>query len=350
MGRQIAKSATPSPLPRATVAAGFVTGLLAGVPSARRRPLLAAAGIDQGVLTDPASRVPLERYTVLYARVAEALGDEAFGLFAAPMAIGSFELLCRAVVGAPALAPALERIGRYLGILLPDMAVSLHREADGAHLAIAEARPLAARPNAPARVFAYEWLLRLVHGLACWLVGRGIALDRVAFPYARPAHADDYGLIYTEHAEFGAARLDARFDAALLDLPIRRDEAAVELFLRGAPAKITLLYRRDRETALRVRDLLRAALPANADLAEVATALHLSPRTLHRRLADEGANFRLIKDGLRRDLALARLAQTDDAVTRIAADLGYADASTFFRAVAEWTGAGPSGYRRRLRA
>ena len=38
-------------------------------------------------------------------------------------------------------------------------------------------RPLAATPDDPGRVFAYEWLLRLIHGLACWLAGRGLALE-----------------------------------------------------------------------------------------------------------------------------------------------------------------------------
>ena len=104
-------------------------------------------------------------------------------------------------------------------------------------------------------------------------------LDRVRIPYAPPAHVDDYALIYTEHAEFGAAVLEAQFDATLPDLPIRRDEAAVSLFLQGAPAKITALYRRDREMVLRVRDMLRAALPSNLDLDEALRAA--SPVAAH---------------------------------------------------------------------
>ncbi len=349
MNLKIAKSATLAARAPATVAAGFVTGLLAGMRAAGRDPLplIDAAGIDRNCLADPHVRVPLARYTDLYRLVVRALDDEAFELFSQPMAVGSFELLCRAVVSAPTLARALERTGRYLRILLPDVTVTLRRQTDTAHLVVAERRPLAKRADNPRRVFAYEWLLRLIHGLACWLAGRGLALDRVDFPYPRPPHAGDYALIYTERAEFGAPMLDAAFEATLLDLPIRRDEAAVDLFLKGAPASITALYRRDREMVLKVREMLRSALPANLDLERAASALHVSPRTLHRRLADEGTNFRAVKDALRRDLALARLAGSD-AVAKIAADLGYADASAFFRAVTDWTGTSPTGYRRRL--
>jgi AraC-like DNA-binding protein len=352
MGKQIAKSASTSPPGRATVAAGFVTGMLAGLVRSGGNPasLLDAAGIAPRTLADPAVRVPVDRYAALYTLTTGSLDDEAFALFSTPMRLGSFELLCRSVASAPTLGDALERMGRFLRVLLPDVAVALitDRQAGAAILTITEARPLGARTADPARVFAFEWLLRLVHGLACWLVGRGLALDRVAFPYPRPRHADDYALIYTEHAEFDAPWLVAQLDAALLDLPIRRDEAAINLFLQGAPGKIVMLYRRDRELVLRVRELLRDALPASMDLDRAAALLHLSPRTLHRRLAEEGVNFRSIKEALRRDTALARIAKSGDTIAEIAADLGYADTSTFYRAFIDWTGMSPSAYRQRL--
>lgn len=336
-----------SPRSRATVAPGFVTGMLAGPLRAGRdpAPLLAAAGID---IADSASRIPVDRYAALYNLINRELDDEGFGLFSQPMRVGSFEFLCRGLVSAPNLAAALERASRFLRIVLPDLAVSLGRQAGTAELAIVETRPLAATPDDPARVFAFEWLLRLLHGLACWLVGRGLALDAVVFPYPRPAHADDYALIYTERSEFGGERLVARFQANLLDLPIRRDEAALAAFLEGAPGRLTMLYRRDREMVLRVRDILRGALPASLEQEAVAARLNLSPRTLHRRLAEEGSSFRAIKDALRRDLALARLTKTTAAVAQVAAELGYADPSAFYRAFVGWTGMGPEQYRRRL--
>ena len=199
--------------------------------------------------------------------------------------------------------------------------------------------------DAPARVFAYEWLLRLLHGVASWFVARGLALDAVAFPYARPAHADDYALVYTEHSSFDAPLLAARLQANLLELPLRRDEAALVGFLDGAPGKITTLYRRDREMVFRVRDILRDALPQNLSLEEVAERLHVSPRTLHRRLEEEGSGFRNIKEATRRDIAYARLAKTRHPIARIAAELGYADPSTFYRAFVAWSGVSPERFR-----
>ena len=343
---------SPSSTTQTTVAMGFVTGMLAGL--GRRRinpaPLLAAVGID---IADHASRIPIERYAALYNLLNHELDDEAFGLFSQPMRVGSFEFLCRGCLSAPTLAEALARASRFLRLVLPDFAVGVRRSHGRAELVIREKRMLAEQPDDPARVFAFEWLLRLLHGLACWLAGRGLALDSVIFPYRRPAHASDYALIFTEDSRFaptvpgGNGTLVASFNANLLELPIRRDEAALTSFLDGAPGKITTLYRRDREMVIRVRDLLRATLPDTLSLDDIADRLHLSPRTVHRRLENEGSSFRAIKDALRRDMALSRLTKTRDPIAQIASDLGYTDTSAFYRAFVDWTGMAPVHYRKR---
>src|SRR5262249_12458592 len=154
--------------------------------------------------------------------------------------------------------------------------------------------------NDPVRVFAFEWLLRLIHGLASWFAGRSLTLLEVQFPYAPPPHAADYALIYTAHARFHARTLVATFDAQSLALPVRRDATDLAAFLEGGPGKIAMLYRRDRELARAVREFLGRSLASSPGLDEAARALGLSARTLHRRLHDEGTSFRAIKDALRR--------------------------------------------------
>ena len=343
---------SPTDRTQATVAMGFVNGMLAGLArhGIADGPLLSAAGID---IADAASRVPVDRYAALYNRINHRLDDEGFGLFSQPLRVGTFEFLCRACISAPTLAEALLRAARFLRIVLPDLAVAARRHQGHAELLIGESRRLADNPDDAGRVFAFEWLLRMLHGLSCWLAGRGLALDSVIFPYRRPTHAADYALIFTENSRFaptlpgGVGTLVASFNANLLDLPVRRDEAALASFLDGAPGKITTLYRRDREMVIRVRDLLRAALPAMLGLEDIGDRLHLSPRTIHRRLDEEGSSFRAIKDALRRDMALARLTKTRDPVSQVAADLGYADTSAFYRAFVEWTGMAPIHFRRR---
>ena len=282
--------------PRDSVAIGFVGGIIAGLARHGIDPdaLLGHAGIATPLPDDPLARVPVARYASLYRLINDRLDDEGFGLFSRPLRRGSFEFLCRGAI-------------------------------------------------------SFEWLLRMIHGVAAWLVAKPLALTDAAFPYPPPPHAAEYELVFAPRCAFAAPHLAAHFPAASLAWPVRRDEAALTQFLAGAPASITTLYRRDRALALRVREYLRAALPEQRALGEVARALALSPRTLHRRLTDEGTSLRAIRAALRRDLAIEWLAKSERPLCAIAADLGFAEPSAFYRAFAAWTGEGPRHYRQRLR-
>jgi AraC-like DNA-binding protein len=330
------------------VAIGFVVGMLAGVRRVglTAEDLLRRAEIATSLLDDPAARVPVARYATLYRLINESLDDEGFALFSRPLRRGSFEFLCRAALSATTLEQALERIARFLHVVLDDLDVEVRKSGRAAVIVISEEQPLPV--GAAGRVFAFEWLLRMIHGLAAWLVAQPMALDEVAFPYPAPPHAADYELVFAPRYSFDAPRLEARFPLEWLALPVRRDEAALRAFLVDAPASITTLYRRDRALALRVREHLRAALPQHLELPAIARRLFLSPRTLHRRLEDEATSFRAIKDDLRRDLAVDWLTKTARPLSRIGADLGFADAAAFYRAFAGWTGSGPREYRKRF--
>ena len=330
-----------TPHPRASVANGFVSGMLAAVPDAKA--LLQANNLPQALLKDPAARLPLADYAALYNHVVRQLDDEGFGLFSQPLRLGTFEFLCRAMVGEGTLKDALARAAAFLRLVLPDLALAITADT----IEIAEMRRVA---PPTARVFAFEWLLRLIHGLSCWLVGRSLALDSVQFPYARPLHADDYALIYTEYATFGGDKLVTRMSSALLALPIVRDANDVPGFLEGAPGKIAMLYRRDYEMVRQIREVLLTQIADPPGLPEIARRLQLSLRSVQRRLKQEGSSYRAIKAAVRRDLALARLDQLSRPVAQIALELGYSEPSAFFRAVVGWTGEAPSTYRKRARA
>ena len=332
-----------------TVAIGFVNGLLLGPERAGQDipAMLKHAQIAMAALKNPHARIPVSNYAALYRRVIAGLNDEAFALFSRPMRLGSFELLCRAMLSADRLGEVLERLPRFLAVMFDDMELKATRRAGVVTLAVRQTQQL--RLPAAGRVFAYEWLLRMIHGLLAWLVAHPLPLDEVAFPYPPPPHAADYEHVFAPRFSFNAAQLEARFPAQFLNLPVRRDEAALRIFLADAPESITTLYRRDRAVMLRVREHLRATLPHPLSLPEIALRLNVSQRTLHRQLLAEQTSFRAIREALRRDLAMDWLAKSDRPLSQIGADLGFADAASFYRAFAGWRGIGPREHRKRLR-
>jgi AraC-like DNA-binding protein len=82
-------------------------------------------------------------------------------------------------------------------------------------------------------------------------------------------------------------------------------------------------------------------------LGEVATRLHVSTRTLKRRLAEHGTTFSEILDDMRRQRALLLLENRELAIGEVAARLGYTEVPNFTRAFRRWTGKTPAAYRGR---
>ncbi len=85
----------------------------------------------------------------------------------------------------------------------------------------------------------------------------------------------------------------------------------------------------------------------NSSAASLAAQLHVSVRTLHRLLAEEGTAVQTLKDEARRDHALALLSRTQRPIKQVARAVGYASAKSFARAYRQWTGEMPSHTRLR---
>ncbi len=94
-----------------------------------------------------------------------------------------------------------------------------------------------------------------------------------------------------------------------------------------------------------VSALLRTSEPPLPDLGQVAQSLHVSERTLNRRLQAEGVSFRQLKSMALANWAKIYLGQTRSNVDSIAANLGYIDTANFRRAFRKSTGTTPSEYR-----
>jgi|GEM_PF-735951 len=77
----------------------------------------------------------------------------------------------------------------------------------------------------------------------------------------------------------------------------------------------------------------------------VAAELGLSPRTLQRRLGEDGTTLRALVQEQRRQTAEALLARKAVPVSSVADNLGYGDPAVLSRAFKGWTGTTPSRFR-----
>ena len=96
----------------------------------------------------------------------------------------------------------------------------------------------------------------------------------------------------------------------------------------------------------RVREVLMQRLEKmEPSQEEVAEQLHLSPRTLQRRLGDSGTTYKEILDKTRHALAMAYLSAPHHSVSDVTYLLGFSCDSSFTRAFRRWTGQSPSDWR-----
>ena len=98
--------------------------------------------------------------------------------------------------------------------------------------------------------------------------------------------------------------------------------------------------------AEKVRAALLEMLPGgNATMGAISSKLGVSPRTLHRRLSQEGSSFQVVLNQTRVDLAKHYLGTSNISGAEISFLLGYEDPNSFFRAFHQWTGKTPERVR-----
>ncbi|WP_416961914.1 AraC family transcriptional regulator [Streptomyces sp. Agncl-13] len=318
-------------------------------------PLLEQAAVPPELLEVPLARVSPQQFARLTKAVWEALDDELQGLGPQPLKVGTFAMMCHAVVHcSPDLRTAINRSSTFYGLFPGGPRFQLE-EADGE---LAQAAGESGQAADASRLvfdltgfddpdhYLAESATVVAHRFAGWLIRRRIPLTRVEFSHPAPPHALEYDLLYGAPCAFRAPRTALVFDRALLELPVLQDESGLHAFLRRAPGDVLARLDYGSTAAAQVRRLLGQSLPDRMpDPQDIAARLAMSAQTLRRRLAAEGTSFQRIRDQLRRDVAIAALAEGTVSIEDLAHRLGFSEPSAFHRAFKRWTGSAPRSYQ-----
>lgn len=325
-----------------TVAAYLVKAALhrlAHVPQ-RVEALLHEAGIDPAWLDEPLCRVPAESVTRLWLLLTEELGDEFFAFDSRGMPRGTFAIICRSVVHEPDLGRALRQCLSGFNLFLRD--VRAHLELRGKRAVIV----LQTRIEDPAiRGVAEEIYLSMVIGVACWLVGRRINLDRTQFGYPPPPHGAD-SLLWGPWIQFEAGHTEVEFSSAQLSLPVVRNFANLKQFLRHAPEGVVVRFRNRSGLAADVYRRLKSSPEFDwPSQSQMALQVAMSESAFRRQLEREGSAYQVLKHEVRKALAFEYLDDEALSISEIAIRCGFQEPSAFHRAFRQWTGMSPGRYR-----
>jgi AraC-like DNA-binding protein len=172
-------------------------------------------------------------------------------------------------------------------------------------------------------------------------------LEKVWFPHAAVTDEETYRSRFDAQLTFLSGRLGLAYAATDLDVPITEQNR--ELHDLATIHLDRQLSRGRTPFTTQVRQAIEAHLgTGTCGHREVAGALYVHPRTMQRRLKEEGTNFEHIKDDVRRDLAERYLSQPDVSLTQVTALLDYSEQSALGRSCRRWFDATPRDLRSRL--
>lgn len=305
--------------------------------------LLAAAEIPAALLDDPHGRLTAWQAGALLVTAMERTGEPGFGYeIGLHSSLTSHGIVGYGLISAATVREAIALGQRYMPMRLPMVCMQLSEEGDVGVIEVSVTAPVGT---------VRQCLLDL------FLVG----IARVAPMVNHQRRPEDIELWFdgpepAYHARFRhrlpVCRFDmganqARFPASDLDRPLpTADRVTATMVEEQCRQELEQLGLGD-DLVAQVRAALREARDEVPDLETVAERLHLSGRTFKRKLREHGTSYRELVEATRRAEAMRLLNTTGLSVARIAARLGYADASSFSRAFHKWTATTPGAFRAR---
>jgi AraC-like DNA-binding protein len=292
-------------------------------------------------LRDPDGRVPVAvAHEMLEAAVA-LTKDQTLGLKAARMlAFGDCGAIDYMLRSATNVRSACELATRYLRLINDAIDCQLDLQTDRV-LWRMESRlslPPVAEDFLVAGLYRShlrEWL-GTIPDLECW------------FTHDAPADLSEYVITFgATRCRFAAPCRGFSFPSACLDVPLSNADPKLHGVIRSL-AEIKLAELPELQTfTQRLRFVLeRELLEGKLSCERIARVMHMSPRTLARKLEAEGTTFYELVDTVRKAAALSHVVRADVALSELSFSLGFSHVASFHRAFKRWTGQTPADYRR----
>jgi len=305
-------------------------------------PLIKKAGLTRQQLDDPHALIAVRDQIKFLNLAATALQDDLLGLHLAQMPdLRAIGLLYYLLASSETLLDGLQRIARYSTIVNEGVVQTCTH---GSELCMQFRFQGVSRHLDRHQVEC--WTAGLVR-LCCELTGLRLVPTRVRMVHQRSSDQQaELSKFFGRSIEFGAPVDDVAFPRRVADAQIRSADPYLNKLLLDYCEDALSHRKRAGTFRASVENAIAPLLPhGKASVEEVARQLAMSPRTLARRLTEEGTSYSEVLEGLRNDLAARYLGDREFGIAQIAWLLGYQETSAFSRACKRWTGKAPRDIR-----
>lgn len=302
------------------------------------------AGVDLSHLKDPTARLDPAVHRKIVSDAVELTEDPAFGLrFSDFVHPTTFHALGFALLSSSTLRAFCQRWVRYHSFITTMGGISI--DESGTEPALIFPSTLPKAESVVGRVLI-DGQIATVLKLIRFMYKPDYAPIKVDLISPRIAGTEGmYEKYLGKNVHFSQSRNALYFEQN--DLDARLPAANAELARQNDEAVLNFLARLDRANVIaQAHAKLIELLPSgDCSKAKVASALNMSVRTLHNRLADSKTTYQQLLDRTRRELAEQYMRQPNISVSEVAYLLGFSDCSNFSRAFHRWTGQSPSDFR-----
>ena len=338
-----------SPFPPSTVRVAALEGLgeMLGQAGVDFEPLLRRQGIDPAMLREPDNRLAYRQFVQTLDAAAAAIGDDCLGLhLGAAQSIHVAGVLGYALRASPDVRTQLLHASRYYALHQDGAEIGFQENGELAtfRYTVLDPHVVAHRHDAEATLAlcVSQWRLHIAQPK--W------APSSVHFTHPAPSAAAmrELRAFFGCPIHFSDSFDGLRFPASFLSSAISTADPGLHQIL-SRYAEECLARHADTQTSTtgRVRHLIAAGLSnGHASIEEIATRMAVTPRTLQRRLADEGQQFSELLDETRRELATQYLRDPALGLIDAAFLVGYSDLTAFHRAFKRWFNQTPLDYQR----
>jgi len=312
------------------------------------KQVLIRAGLNPAHLYDSNARYSYPAVTHLWKMAAKVTGDPCFGFKAArywhPTTLHA---LGYTWLASDTLGDALQRAARYVRIANSAMTAAFEETDRGYCFTMDLDKDW--RGIQPADE-AIDASIALVLDMCRHCYGADLypTLIEVSRPKISQC-AKRYEQLFNSPVHYSSNRTAIYFNKA--DITQRLPTANAELARTNEKIIVDYLARLDKSNiTTQVKAKLLELLPSGHFTEDsIIQSLHLSQRTLQRKLKEEGTTFKELLDETRRELAKAYVNDTSLSFSEITYLLGFSEQSNFTRAFKRWQGQSPSAFREQIR-
>lgn len=198
----------------------------------------------------------------------------------------------------------------------------------------------------PLLPFVTEFWRSTITSLFSHILGRNFVAKAMYFQYPKPSYASAYKDVFQCPIYFSSDKMEWHFDASILEEPCPKANELTANVCANFCENVLQYCDDESQLQKEISIICLGSLDQYPTGDEMAKQLHMSRRTLFRKLKDEGVSYQIVLDNLRKSIAIEYLESTRLSVDEIAVRLGFSDCSNFRKAFKRWTCHTPSQVRR----